>query len=281
MGAGDGLGDAARGAAGAGLAPGTRHTYDREFREFELWCEEHGRESLPATSETMAEYAAYLCCDRPVLDRGGLPVPGAFGVAPSSARRMLMSVSAAHKHGGFPAPPMTEADLVVRECEARLADERDLGTASRKAMPPSPAALADMAGRGMAGKQQVIRARDAAMVYLAYETAANASDLVRTDVEDVVEHDWGLAVRRRRSKNGSLGEVLIPAAHTPAGVAAIRQWIATLRDHGITSGPLFPRLDHSGAINPSRYRRGAADGRITAWLAERIVVAAAAEVGLD
>ena len=101
------------------------------------------------------------------------------------------------------------------------------------------------------------------MLYLAYNTATRASELVRADIDGVTEHDWGLAVLLRRSKNGPFEEVFIPAEHAPLGVAAIRRWIAVLKEHGITSGPLFPRID-DGEINPARYRRGSPDGRISA-----------------
>ena len=119
------------------------------------------------------------------------------------------------------------------------------------------------------------------MLYLAYNTATRASELVRADIDGIAEHDWGLSVLLRRSKHGPFEDVPIPDEHAPAGVAAIRKWVAVLKDHGITSGPLFPRIDRAGVINPPRYRRGSPDGRISERQAERIVAAMAAEAGLE
>ena len=95
----------------------------------------------------------------------------------------------------------------------------------------------------------------------------------------MTEHDWGLAVLVRRAKSGPFEEVPIDEAHAPLGVAATRQWIAALREHGITSGPLFPRIDER-LINSSPLPSGSPDGRISARQTERIVAAAAAEAGL-
>lgn len=275
-----GLSPLAREAAAAGMSPETRRAYERDWREFTGWCAQEGREPLPATAETIAEYAAYLCYTRPVHDRSGLPVPGAAGVSPKSAKRMIGSVQAAHKHAGLPSPRTAQVSLIIKGYEGRLADERDPRARPRKATPLTPAILAEMTGRGLSGAQELMRLRNTAMLYLAYNTAARASELVRTDVDGITEHDWGLAVLLRRSKNGPFEEVLIPAGHAPAGVAAIRKWIAVLREHDITSGALFPNIDRNGIINSPRYR-GRGDGRISAWQAEQVVRSAAAEAGLE
>ena len=97
----------------------------------------------------------------------------------------------------------------------------------------------------------------------------------------MTDHEWGLAVLLRRAKNGPFEEVLIETAHAPLGVAATRKWIAALREHGVTSGPLFPRIT-DGVINPPRYRRGSPDGRIAdAAGREDHPAAAAREAGLE
>ena len=54
-------------------------------------------------------------------------------------------------------------------------------------------------------------------MYLDYNAATRASELVRADIEGVTEHDWGLAVLLRRSKNGPFEEVLIPPSTPPPG----------------------------------------------------------------
>ena len=91
--------------AGRALRPETLRAYKRDMKDFSDWCRGEGREPLPASAETLTEYAAWLCYKRPVLDRGGIPVPGAEpGLSPATVRRMLSSVAAAHKYAGLPSP---------------------------------------------------------------------------------------------------------------------------------------------------------------------------------
>jgi integrase len=271
----------AREAVEAGMSPHTRRAYERDWREFTRWCADEGRDPLPCTSETLAEYAAYLCYRRPVMDRGRTPVPGAVGVSPTSAKRMIGSVLAAHKHAGLPSPRGAQAAMVLKGYTAKLADDGDARARPRKATPLTPAMIEQMTGRGLAGAQELARLRNAALICLDYNAGTRASELVRADIGGVTDHDWGISVLLRRSKGGPHEEVLIPEALAPAGVAAIREWIAALKDRGVTSGPLFPAIDKHGTIGPSPCNRGSADGRIAAVQAGRIIKAAAAEAGLQ
>ena len=78
-----GLSPLARAAVDAATSPHTRRAYDSDWREFTAWCAQEARDPLPCTTETLAEYTAYLCYQRQMLDRSGLPVPDAFGVSPA------------------------------------------------------------------------------------------------------------------------------------------------------------------------------------------------------
>ena len=118
-----------------------------------------------------------------------------------------------------------------------------------------------MTGRGLAGAGELTRLRDTALIYLDYNVGTRVSELVSLNIESVTDEEWGLTVLARRAKHGPYKEVFIETAHAPLGVAATRKWIAALREHGVTSGPLFPRI-RDGVINPPRYRRGSPDGRI-------------------
>ena len=87
-------------------------------------------------------------------------------------------------------------------------------------------------------------------MYLNYNAGMRVSELVSMNIEGVSDQEWGLAVLVRRAKSGPYGEVPVDEAHAPLGVAAARKWIAALREHGVTSGPLFPRI-YDGVINPA------------------------------
>jgi hypothetical protein len=42
------------------LAERTRHAYARAWMQFEVWCQEHGRQALPATPETVGGWMTAL-----------------------------------------------------------------------------------------------------------------------------------------------------------------------------------------------------------------------------
>ena len=137
-----------------------------------------------------------------------------------------------------------------------------------------------MIGRGLAGTDDLTRLRDTALMYLNYNAGMRVSELVSMNIEGVSDQEWGLSVLVRRAKSGPYGEVPVDEAHAPLGVAAARKWIAALREHGVTSGPLFPRI-YDGVINPARYRRGSPDGRMAEQRIDRSIGAAAREAGLE
>ena len=124
------------------MSPHTRRAYESDWREFTAWCAQEARDPLPATAETLTEYATYLCYQRQVLDRSGLPVPGAIGVSPATARRMIGSVQAVHKHAGLPSPRTGDVSRVLEGYVEKLAAERDPRARPRKAtrspLPSSP-----------------------------------------------------------------------------------------------------------------------------------------------
>ena len=266
--------------AGQALSPHTLRAYKGDMKDFSDWCRGEGREPLPASADTLTEYATWLCYTRPVLDRGGVPVPGAPpGLSPATVRRMLASVAAAHKYAGLPSPRTEKANSVLKGYQKKLVEEYDHRARPRKATPLDPAALAAMTGRGLAGAGELTRLRDTALMYLDFNAGMRVSELVSMNIEGVKDEEWGLAVLVRRAKNGPYKEMPIDEAHAPLGVAAARKWIAALREHGVTSGPLFPRI-YDGVINPARYRRGSPDGRMAARQIERIIGCAAREAGL-
>jgi integrase len=226
---------------------------------------------MPASIDTMAEYAKWLCYDRPVRDRGGMPT-GTLGVSPASVRRMLASVRAAHRLAGAPVPQLEMANRVIKGYERALTDDRDPRARPRRATPLTPEMLEEMTSRGGQEKQELIRLRDAAMMYLNYTAATRVSELVRLNIEDVTVHPWGLEVTVYRVKTGAYTDVMIEEAANPQTIAAVTKWIATLALLDRTSGPLFPRIGACGEIRPGGLARGRA---------EQIVRQTAAAVGME
>ena len=122
--------------AGQALSPDTLRAYKGDMKDFSDWCRGEGREPLPASADTLTEYATWLCYTRPVLDRGGVPVPGAPpGLSPATVRRMLASVAAAHKYAGLPRPRTEKANSVLKGYQEKLVEERDRGPGPARRLP--------------------------------------------------------------------------------------------------------------------------------------------------
>ncbi|MEV4496131.1 tyrosine-type recombinase/integrase [Micromonospora arborensis] len=58
-------------------------------------------------------------------------------------------------------------------------------------------------------------------------------------------------------------------------------WLATLADHGRTTGPLLVRIDRHGRLGRVPTGRGCADGRLTGQAVALIVARTAAAASLD
>ena len=92
----------------ASVPGSTRRAYARDWRRFAAWCELAGRHALPATAETLAEYASYLA------DQGR---------APATIMRALASVSVAHQLGGHQPPSLLPARATVKGYRKQRADD--------------------------------------------------------------------------------------------------------------------------------------------------------------
>lgn len=102
------VGEGTREAIRAGVNANTERAYTRQQRAFEAWCAPRGRTPLPASPETLAEYAADLA---------------ARDYAPASIEQAVAAVRVAHRHAGYAGHPDTTAvELILaghREARAR------------------------------------------------------------------------------------------------------------------------------------------------------------------
>lgn len=273
-----GLSAFARQAVDEGMSDSTRRKYAGDWRDFTQWCAESGRQPLPADPETLIEYTTYLCYHRPVRDRGGLIVPGAFGLSPSTVNRALSAIGYFHGLANIPYPRPKTATQVIRGYKKKLTEARDPRARPRKVTAITPKTLAEITGTGLEGAQELTRLRDAAMFYLNYAAATRASELVRVNIEDVREGEDCLIVAVYRMKTRTHSDVEIPEEGSPKTIAAIKRWIKVLAEHGRTVGPLFPRITKHGVIGGGP---GSPDGRIVEWSAGMRIKMAAEEAGLE
>lgn len=287
---GDGLSALARAAVDAGMPENTRQNYRRGWADFVRWCEIENRCPLPATSETLTEYATWLCYLRPLTGNNGHRVPGRLGLSPRSAETALWAVAKAHELVELPAPGRSGVVRVLNGYRKKLADDRDPRAKTKKAKATTredlPRLVQEGAGRSA---NPFIALRDQALLYVNYVCAARVSELVRLNIEDVQEVPQGLLISVYRQKTRSQEEVAVPEADSPQAVTAIRGWITVLAENGFRQGPLFPCVTKSGTIGLTvRYGpRGKAatqepsDGRMSIRTIQKRIEYAAELAGME
>jgi integrase len=246
--------------------------YQSRWRSFEAWCQGAGRVALPATGQTVAAYLTYLAVDR--------------RLKATTADAHLTAVRAVHRGAGAPAPDALAARKVVVAAQRREA-ARDGRHGPRKAV---PVLVADLPALVAACDQDTAAGlRDRAVILLGFALLARRSELAALNISDL-EHvpGEGLAVTIRVSKTDQSARGVVRRIHYASAavvcpVRAVLAWTAHLAGRGISSGPLFTRVDRWGNVGPGsggRYRADR-DGRLRPQAVGGIVTAACAAAGLD
>lgn len=259
----------ARQALADAVPDNTAKAYEGDWRRFTDWAAGFGRRPLPASPETITEYAVHLTkTPRP---RTGKP----YG--PSSIERALASINTAHHAAGQLPPDGKGARKVLAGYRAKLSTAGDPAARPKKASPAKPAVLrrflAELDRTTFKGK------RDAALLLLGVAVAGRASDLVLLDISSVTEHpeDRGITVRVYRVKKKQWQDVAVMYGSNPdtCPVRAVRALIAALAEAGRTDGPLFVRAGSGGRIAPPMTRQGRPigdpQGRMTTDAASDVV----------
>ncbi|MCM3886662.1 hypothetical protein ND747_23960, partial [Frankia sp. R82] len=201
--------DATRAKLADAIPANTARSYRTQSTAFRTWCATAGRSPLPATGETITEYAAHL------IDAGR--APGSIEVALSVIRSM-------HRLAGTELPDTRAARLLVRAYRRRRADDGHRDRQAPPAVAPVIRALLDTCPtdttRGL---------RDRLLLLLGFGLMARRSELSRLNLADVVETDKGLVVHISRSKTdqsatGRQGAVPFAARPDACPVRAVRAW---------------------------------------------------------
>lgn len=225
------LDDRTREYIAASTAPATRLAYKSDWKLFSSWCHDRGLQALPASPRTVADYLS---------DHAGRLKPSTLG-------RRLTTISQAHLTIGAESP-VTHS--VVRRTWRGI--RREHGTAPRKVRAVEQDDLGDML-TGLSDDRLIDR-RDRAMLAIGWTGALRRSEVVALDVEDLTFTSEGLEVRIGRSKADQEGQGVtlgLPYSPDPT-VCPVRALQAWLQVSGITSGPVFVRVDRHGRILPDR-----------------------------
>jgi integrase len=222
------------------VPPNTALAYQSRWRSFEAWCTRAGRLALPATAQTVAAYLTHLATER--------------GLKATTVDAHLTAIRAVHRGAGATAPDALPARKVVVAAQRREA-ARDGRYGPRKAVPVMAADLPAIAAACDA--QTAAGLRDRAVVLLGFALLARRSELAALNLSDVeLVAREGIAVTIRASKTDQSARGVIRRIHYAANervcpVRAVLDWMSFLAARGITTGPLFTRIDRWGNVGPA------------------------------
>ncbi|MEV0726022.1 tyrosine-type recombinase/integrase [Micromonospora purpureochromogenes] len=243
----------------------TLRAYRQDWDRFTTWCAEQQRTPLPATGQTVAEYATALA----LADK-----------APSTIGRALAAIGKAHTSAGHQLD-RRGASQVLRGYRRRYAKA---GGTVHKAAPVTLTALRAMVAT--LNPDKLVGVRDRAVIVVGFAMGARRSEIAALDLADVEWLDEGAQIRVRMSKadKDARGRIVaLPYGSNLATcpVRALKAWTAALAANGRDAGPLFVRIDRHGRLGHVATGRGSADGRITGETVAAIVRRAATAAGLD
>lgn len=265
------LSPAAKAAIAAGVPESTRVAYANDLEDFADWCAAVGRTPLPATAETLTEYATHLAYG---------PKPR----TPSSIERARSAIRNAHRSLALQPPDSLGLAKVVKGYRAKLAEAKDPKAKPQKATAATKDSLINVTGA--LDLSSPAGCRDMAIWLLGFAVAARRSELASLNIDDVTETGDGMTALVYRKKLQRLDEVAIPFAADVAlcPVLAVMRWKACLERHGRTTGPLFVRINRHGHLGPEVRRNdqpiGDPNGRMTGQAISQVIERTARAVAL-
>jgi integrase len=223
----------------------TKTAYRRQARDFVAWCEERGRDTLPASAQTLADYVSHLCD----LDR-----------APSTIEQAIATIRVAHREAGHDGRPDTRAALRILKTHKR--DRAEQGKRKRKAPPVTLNVLRAMVD--VTDPATLAGRRDRVMLILGFAMMARRSELAALRIEDVTFTDDGLTILIRSSKTDQEAEgaeVNIPHGVHPDTdpVRVVRAWLDRL---DAREGPLLRAINRWDQLQPGDMSGAAINERV-------------------
>lgn len=246
----------------------TRRAYDGDWTRFTDWCSPLGYQPLPATPDVLAYYATHLADE---------------GKAPATIDRAIAAILTAHESAGIEKPATEPARAVLKQYRHEIATDEN-GRTVRKAPPVTITKLRGMVAT--CAPESLAGLRDRALIVAGFACGARRSELAALNIRDVefVEEGVILNIRTSKADKESRGRrpKLIYGNHPETcPVRTLRAWLDALAQRGITSGPLFRRIDRHGVLGRAPNGRGDPQGRLTGQGALLIVRRAAKRAGID
>lgn len=220
-----------------GVPANTTRSYAAVRRQFEQWCDAHGRDPYPTGPATLADFVSHLCDQ---------------GLAPGTISNRRTVISALNQHAGY--PPLGKevtraARLVQRGYQKQRADAGERAVV--QAPPITRERLRQMTG--VCDRATLAGVRDRFLLVLGFSLAARRSELASLRMEDVHLVDDELAVMIRTSKtdkeSAGVTRTVPRGEHVDTDPVGLYQaWIAALSAAGeyTDAGPLFRGVYRSG-----------------------------------
>ncbi|MGH9583148.1 MAG: site-specific integrase [Bryobacteraceae bacterium] len=254
----------------------TEIAYGHAWKVFRDWCRTCGRDSLPASGDTVALYVAWL------LEEKRLNV--------KTVRVKLSGIAWRHRKDGHPSPVTYSVNGMLRTAARRQRRK------PRAKAAVTPDQLARVAGLDLGGTVKGVRDRTAFLI--GFALSWRRSELASLDLDDIELIRRGAIVRLGRSKGDQEGEgrvVRLPYGSDPltCPVRALKSWLAV---RGGWAGPLFCSVNRHGtavvgerisgqvicgAVQDLLSRVGADERRYGAHSLRAGMITAAAEQGAD
>lgn len=244
------LSDAALDYGRAALSANTTRAYKTDWKEFQDWCADRQRSSLPALPATVANFASMLAGE-------GKKVP--------TIARKLAAIRFFHRAADMDNPTDHAGVAAILK-----GIRRTIGTAPQQKAPATVdvihALLAHVPRHTLKGK------RDRALLLMGFAGAFRRSELVAINVEDLTFNEHGVDVFLPRSKTDQEGKgqsVALLNGKALLPVNKLKEWLSAAN---ITSGSLFRPISRGGNVLA---------GTLTAQSVALIVKRYAEAAGLD
>lgn len=203
----------------------TRKAYVKDAQLFVMWCESQGRDYLPATPETVADFLSQEALN---------------GSANATLRRRTAAIRFFHTSAGYESP--TKSELITTTLQGI---RRTLGTTQDK----KAALTVDKIYKIMAHINDVslMGKRDKALLLLGFAGAFRRSELVALNVEDIEWMEAGAKITIRKSKTDQEqgGQVIAIPQGRLGVIEALKTWLEASK---INSGALFRSLSKAGKV---------------------------------
>lgn len=247
------------GKGGGQIDPSARTTYARMWGRFDRWCSSHGRRSIPASSETLAEFCLWFTQDA--------------GYAVATAEVACTAVRWRHRIAGETPPDRVAAWYVLRKSHAtgrtghtrpfRAACRDDMAQVAEVCDLATAAGLRDLAAVAL---PYALGIGDGTLAGLRLEALefhpGSRPDEIRVDLQDAAPAAAQLPgwCWQTLACRGDRGEARATPPWHPgnqprrAGAAGgcptcvLHLWRAMLTGQGITSGPLIRPVDAYGNV---------------------------------